>query len=71
MNYRNLRAGERVICEQRSGGERAQMQASGRRCRRHHAFDGGIFRVGREGAFFLIPVKRPYVQLSSPDRQKG
>ena len=20
---------------------------------------------------FLIPVKRPYVQLSSPDRQKG
>jgi hypothetical protein len=27
-------------------GERAQMHASGRRCRRHHAFDGGIFRVG-------------------------
>jgi hypothetical protein len=29
------------------------------RCRRRHAFDGGIFRVG----FFLGSVKRPYVQL--------
>ena len=44
-------------------GERAGGRASGR-C---HAFDGGIFRVG----FFLGLVQRPYVQLSSPGRQKG
>jgi hypothetical protein len=37
------------------------------RCRRRHAFDEGIFRVG----FFLGSVQRPYVQLSSPGRQKG
>ena len=36
------------------------------RCRRHHAFDGGILRVG-----FLGSVKRPYVRQSSPGRQKG
>ena len=29
------------------------------RCRRRHAFDGGIFRVG----FFLGLVQLPYVQL--------
>jgi hypothetical protein len=48
---RNLRAGERMSGVRRAGtdtGERAQM-----RC---HAFDGGIFRVGREGAFFLYQL---------------
>ena len=34
------------------------------RCRRHHAFDGGILRVG-----FLGSVKRPYVRQSSPGRK--
>ena len=34
------------------------------RCRRHHAFDGGILRV-----VFLGSVKRPYVRQSSPGRK--
>ena len=34
------------------------------RCRRHHAFDGGILRV-----VFLGLVKRPYVRQSSPGRK--
>ncbi len=30
-----------------------------------------FFFGGKRGCFFFIPVKRAYVQLSSPDRQQG
>jgi hypothetical protein len=51
-------------------------RASGRRCRRAGADAGGtmLFSFAIEGFLgwgFLGSVKRPYVQLSSPDRQKG
>ena len=39
-------AGERVSGVRRAG-ERASGRAGGYRCRLHHAFDGGIFRVLR------------------------
>jgi hypothetical protein len=47
MNYRNRWVGDRAgeLASGRASG-RANGRAGGYRCRRHHAFDGGILRVG-------------------------